>query len=829
LSGHNIKTLPKSLLTLTWLKKLIIQDCKLPTLPEWLGELTQLQELNVYFNPLRSLPSSICRLKQLKTLFLVEGFPTVADEVIGTLSNLEELSLQHFNLSKFPEWIRKLKKLKGLYLGGNQITALPEWLDELTCLEAIYIDHNHLQVLPYSLNRISSLRTLVVDNNPELFLPTEILKKNDARKILDYYFRNAQPLNEFKLILVGRGLVGKTTLVHRMIKGRFKRFDRTPGINITKWPRKIDGDNVHAHIWDFGGQEIMHGTHRFFMTERALYLVLITGREGTEDHDAEYWLSMVRSFAGDVPVIVLLNKCDDYRFELNRELLREKYGKDICFVETDSFTGTGIQALCNQICAHAKKLPGLKASWPADWRHIKDELPAQKKNWLTFDEFRTFCHNHGITSAKDQEDLAESLHDLGLMLSYRKEEALRSFGVLNPAWVTDGIYKLLNSPQFRDAWGKFSVKSFAEVLPAKEYPVKLHPYLLALMRKFQLCHPLDDNGEQYLIPDLLSKNEPPLESVFPPEECLGFIYSYDSVLPEGLLPRFIVETYVHQEPKYAWRTGVVLERANCRALVRGDVQGRKVTIRVAGVGNGRRELLGIIREYFERIHKSYEKLPVTWLVPVPGHPLATIPYSELLDYEAAGDDEYKVVIDRKILKLSVKGLIDGVDLPGKPRFRQLNLFGLKYAGQLSVFISYSHKDELYRDELRGALTAYERMKDIEVWDDTRIEPGQKWEKEILEKLESADIIVLLLSNDFIKSDYCMQKEMQRALERDAAGECAIVPIVVRDCRFDKLEVGKIQAILPNAKPIKKHRDRDTAWLEVTKQLDRVIARLKKSK
>jgi hypothetical protein len=79
------------------------------------------------------------------------------------------------------------------------------------------------------------------------------------------------------------------------------------------------------------------------------------------------------------------------------------------------------------------------------------------------------------------------------------------------------------------------------------------------------------------------------------------------------LPRFIVETYVHREPKHAWRTGVVLERANCRALVRGDVLGRTVTIRVTGAGNGQRELLGIIREHFERIHRSFEKLPVTEL------------------------------------------------------------------------------------------------------------------------------------------------------------------------------------------------------------------------
>lgn len=837
LSELGLRVLPESVRELSWLMNLEVHNNKLSQIPDWIGDLSELQTLDVFFNPLKDIPSSLALLVRLKRLTIDGSFSSAASEVIGNLVNLEQLAIANLGLTSVPDWLLHLKKLTRLHLHGNNLTELPDWLCELHKLEYLDVSVNNLMGLPDSLRQLKSLRTLCVDRNPGLNIPIEIIDSGSAQKLLDYYFRTlttgtSQPLNEFKLILVGRGLVGKTTLVHRMSSGKFKKFDRTPGINITKWPRKIDGDDVHAHIWDFGGQEIMHGTHRFFMTERALYLVLISGREGTEDYDAEYWLSMVRSFAGDVPVIVLLNKWDDYRFELNRELLREKYGKEIVFIETDSSTGTGIPTLCDQICAYAKKLPGLKASWPAEWRQIKDELPTQKKSWLTFNDFRTFCHNHGITTAKDQEHLAESLHDLGLMLSYRKEEALRSFGVLNPEWVTDGIYKVLNSPQFKDAGGKFTVKSFAEVLPSKEYPSKLHPYLLALMRKFQLCHPLDDKGDQYLIPDLLTKEEPKLESEFPPEKCLGFIYSYDSVLPEGLLPRFIVETYVHQEPKFAWRTGVVLERANCRALVRGDVLGRKVTIRVAGVGNGRRELLGIIREYFERIHKSYEKLPVTWLVPVLGHPTVTVPYGELLDYEAAGDDEYKVVIERKPVKLSVKKLLDGVDLPGVSRTSRANianaisLFGGRAIGNKSLFISYSHKDERFRDELRGALTAYERLNEIEVWDDTRIEPGQKWETEILEKLERADIIVLLLSNDFIRSDYCMQKEMQRALERDAAGECAIVPIVVRSCRFDKLEVGQIQAILPKAKAIKQHKDRDAAWLEVSKQLDRVIARLK---
>jgi len=807
-------------------------------LPDWLWELTELRVLNLQFNPLQTIPASLGRLLRLESLWISGGSTSAADEVIGSLVSLRSLLIGSLGLTKVPDWVRQLRELRLLVLWENRLTELPDWLGELTRLEDLDVDGNCLRSLPPSLHQLSSLRDLYVAVNPDLRLPAEIVDSHDARKILDYYFRTAapgegQPLNEFKLILVGRGGVGKTTLVHRLITDEYKEFKRTPGVNITKWPVQIEADDVRAHVWDFGGQEIMHGTHRFFMTERALYLVLVSGREGTEDHDAEYWLSLVRSFGGDAPVLVLLHKWDDLHFELNRELLREKYGRDLVFLETDSKSGHGIDELREQICQHARRLPGLKAAWPAVWRTIKDELPAREKSWLTFDDFCGFCRDHQIADPKDQEALAESLHDLGLMLSYRKEEALRGFGVLNPQWVTQGIYKMLNSPLFREAGGRFTVKTFADVLPARTYPAQLHPFLLALMRKFRLCHPLDDKGERYLIPELLTKEEPKLETEFPPERCLGFIYRYEAVLPEGLLPRFIVETYVHCEPKLVWRTGVVLERANCRALVRGDVQGRKVTICVAGVGNGRRELLGIIREHFERIHRSYERLPVTEMVPIQGYPDAHVKHDLLLKYERSGRRKIAVEIGDELKDFPVKKLLDGLDLPGAhPRgaFKQVMLFGEDRRDRrerFSLFISYSHKDERFRDELRGALIAYERKGELAAWDDTCIVPGRKWEPETLGKLERADIIILLLSNDFIRSDYCIQIEMKRALERDAAGGCAIVPIVVRACPFTKLELGQIQAILPKGKPIKQHRDRDAAWLEVTRQLDRVIARLKK--
>ena len=96
------------------------------------------------------------------------------------------------------------------------------------------------------------------------------------------------------------------------------------------------------HVWDFGGQEIMHSTHQFFLTQRSLYLLVLNGRQGHEDADAEYWLNLIDSFGEDSPVIVVLNKIKEHPFDLNRRGLMQKFGIVRDFIETDCEDGTGI-------------------------------------------------------------------------------------------------------------------------------------------------------------------------------------------------------------------------------------------------------------------------------------------------------------------------------------------------------------------------------------------------------------------------------------------------------------------------------------------------------
>ncbi len=303
LSGLGLKTVPESVGTLSSLTMLDLNENKLSTLPDWIGSLPNLRRLYLAGNPLIELP--------------------------GWLSEFENLYLPRLGLTRAPDCIREARHLSGLALDHNSLTELPEWIGELNRLQTLWLDNNNLSSLPSSMKVLTNLTSLQLQGNPELGIPEELLETRDAKKILDYYFRtresDARPLNEAKLILVGRGEVGKTSLVDRLIHERFEPQNKTEGIQITKWSIRLGTDDVLLHVWDFGGQEIMHATHQFFMTERSLYVLVLDGRLGAEDTDVEYWLKLIESFGGDSPVIVVLNKIQAHPFDLNRRGLLEKY------------------------------------------------------------------------------------------------------------------------------------------------------------------------------------------------------------------------------------------------------------------------------------------------------------------------------------------------------------------------------------------------------------------------------------------------------------------------------------------------------------------------
>lgn len=146
---------------------------------------------------------------------------------------------------------------------------------------------------------------------------------------------------------------------------------------------------------------------------------------------------------------------------------------------------------------------------------------------------------------------------------------------------------------------------------------------------------------------------------------------------------------------------------------------------------------------------------------------------------------------------------------------------------LEIFYSYAHKDEKLRDELETALVMMRRQQLITNWYDRDIDEGREFAGEISEHLESANIVLLLVSNDFLKSDYCYEKEMMRAMERHEAGTAVVIPIILRPCQWHEAPFGKLKALPRDGKPVTSWPDRDEAFLDVANGIRRVVKSVKK--
>lgn len=140
-----------------------------------------------------------------------------------------------------------------------------------------------------------------------------------------------------------------------------------------------------------------------------------------------------------------------------------------------------------------------------------------------------------------------------------------------------------------------------------------------------------------------------------------------------------------------------------------------------------------------------------------------------------------------------------------------------------LFVSYSRKDAPYLKEFEVHLAGLKRNELIELWTDQEIIPGNVWEEKLKLQLETADIIVFLLSPDFIASDYIHDVEITKAIERHESGEVIIIPVLIRTCDFSSTPLTKFQALPKNATPIKKWADSDEAWMDVINGLKRTIA------
>jgi internalin A len=706
-----LREVPQSVTDLQQLESLELFENELTSIPESVGNLVHLRRLEIGDNWLTSVPKSIGRLIQLRYLALnINNLRTVPAE-IGALVRLEQLYLNSNQLRSLPDSFEGLGDLRTLWLAANPLRELPASIRELRLLqeldlsscrfrtippsirnlarvEVLNLSDNELDALPDWLKDLGSLRILSLSENPSLALPPEITgseeKPSPPAGVLDYYFRThrligeQRALREFKMILVGRGEVGKSSLVDALHGKPFvPGKPPTEGIMISDWQIDLPSGSATAHVWDFGGQEIMHGTHQFFLTHRSLYLVVLDGRGDRQNREAEYWLKYVRAFGGDSPVFVVLNKQAQHAYDTDREKLSRKYGVPLDhFFRTDCSDSSSTDRLRAAIIVEANAMLSFGELFPTEFWPVKERLSEMRANgedYLSEEQYRSLFQTAGMTEDGNQEYAAvlQWLTDLGTVVSFPEDIRLSELTVLNPEWVTDGIYRVLNDTRLRDQkQGELAIEDLRRILPSTRWPRNRHRYLIALMQKFELCFPLEGAGNAILVPELLPDREPPLHD-WHVGHCLVFLYRYP-VLPHGVLPRFITRTHEYSRNQERWRSGVVLGWQAAQAIVRADYDANEVAIWIRGShADLRRDLLSLIRSHFDTIHSRIEGLidEIDERVAVPENPDVTLSFKDLLLDERDGRATIRVTVSGKRIEVAVVALLNGVEAPEKRAHR----------------------------------------------------------------------------------------------------------------------------------------------------------------
>jgi len=595
LSYNKLTKLPESLEQLSQLQLLDLSGNKLTSLSESLGQLSQLTELHLADNVLTRLPEAIGDLKLLSTLIINSNKLDVLHDGVGQLSNLVHLAIGGNNLTYLPPSIKRLTQIKNLYIWGNPLTGIPDWLFDLCNLETLnlsdlkiaqlpaeiiklkklenlFLSENYLSDISSSLAKLENLVDLNLNGNP---LNPALQSAYDAgQDELIAYLRsleNAEPLYEAKLVLVGEGNAGKTTLL-KALKGNKdeapqKNEPTTHGVEIDihglllPHPTK-EKVKIQLNAWDFGGQDVYRVTHQFFFSRRSLYLLVWEPRRGVQAGQVEDWLNMIRIRVGnDARVLIVSSHCKtgERIARIDRPVLQRQYGDMIVgFYEVDSLvpdgqTGemVGIAALKKIIAEQASKLEQMGMLFSPQWKAARDELIAHPEPRVSYTAFSDTCAKHELTPIATK-TLAHLMHDLGYIVHYSDDERLRDDVVLQPQWLTKAIGFVLEDRVTAESEGILPDKHLYEVWhdhafkDEPRYDPSIYPFFLRLMEKYDVSYRLPD-GKASLVAQHVPQIRPELPWL--PEQRpsenqrrIAMICAMEED-PTGLVPWMIVRTH----------------------------------------------------------------------------------------------------------------------------------------------------------------------------------------------------------------------------------------------------------------------------------------------
>ncbi len=544
--NHNqIAVLPRGVFRLRVMVRLYVSNNLLSEIPPEIANIHALLYLDVNYNRLTVLPSEVGQLSDLVGLYVEGNMIEELPSSIGNLERLEVLNARRNKLRSLPGTTGLLTSLKSLFLDGNNIEALPSSMGHLENLKTINLRGN---------NGIAPAQLLNWD-------------MEQIKAYLKETLFNGEKCNRAKVVVIGQEGVGKTCVVRafnatsrksllrrkntpvanlpidrtKAIKKAFLKHRNisTDGIDISRLGLSVDRDlgfvenKLELQLYDFGGQEVFTMTHSLFLSNDAVYIVVFNPLKEDSENRLGYWLSSLsatlaqgsqrsarRMLNQSFKVLVVATHSDqvdeqtlDERFAaiLARQESRQlKLTREDC-ISVSSKTGNGIPALIDMMRQRALGLNHIVGEqFPKRYFNVQrraEELAAQfqaKKRapvmrWSEFIESASDI----ISEPFEMEEAVEFAHNQGLVMHYMYRQ-LRDWIILDPQWLP----KLMSSVvSFRTAGLiKNGILMHSDIVSHRlwdDFPREIHPFLMALLQKFGVVVPLDDDNKRSLVPAML--------------------------------------------------------------------------------------------------------------------------------------------------------------------------------------------------------------------------------------------------------------------------------------------------------------------------------------
>ncbi|MCW1961917.1 leucine-rich repeat domain-containing protein [Chryseobacterium viscerum] len=865
------------------LKFINLHSNKINTI-EGLDKLTDLSALFLGNNEIYEL-KGLSKLKNLHGLYLNRNLITRIEK-IENLKSLSNLDLQSNRINKI-DGISELKDLVFFNISHNLIEDLKD------CEELL---NSNVKELKIENNPFIEKNNIILDKNENHYdIIINEIKKYQATKI-----EIALPL---KICLLGNHASGKSTFLNFFFTNKAKNDNSTHILDIRAFKSKKTENLPEAIFYDFGGQDYYHGIYKAFLTQTSTNLLfwnkstdinelkLDSKGQKNINFNKKYWLGQINYIeelegeSSDNKNIYQIQTHSDIH---PQEILQNKNTKRFIYL---SFEEKSL---------HKDSYKLILQSFKEEISEIISNRPQKEISNDEYELYKFIINNKKINEvdikdllihynkSEDEINLLQAeldqLSKRGVILYYKNCKSLQNVAWLQPTKTVAEIYKVFNESILRRYQGEIPKEIFEKKID--------NPNLLELLKYNKVIF-LDEKSLpiRYIVPGYLQSTTDEGDDyfIFGDFNNFNFIFKFENFIPFGFINQLICKYGGKYEAKSFRKDQLIFttQEKDVKVLIRLDF--RKLLIKVGVISKVENKISKIEKKIFHEILLTYWAIDMDFSNNDFNYDISNYQKNFLSDNTDASNmdfnekreyiknlDMYTFVRSQSLKNnIAPEDMYLSVDSKNFVHYHTLeneNLitssissYSLKENGDLiknensiptiqfqnfsnnkniknmkKVFISYSHEDVIEKQRLMTFLKPLERSGKINIWQDLKLQAGVKVQQEILDKLDEADIIIMLVSQDFIGSDFIYDHELQNAMKKRIQNKVKILPIMISDCTiFDldlyidndedqKVKMGDYYFVPQdeknNIKPIRlwKSHLQDSAWKKVYEALKKLI-------